>query len=206
MYNMTIDSKLVFIIIISNLFFLTAGVIGYVSGQTGATTTTVQKVEEVQEQVQSNSIQTDAALAGIGVTGAGLAATFLNSFIKGRKLAESDKRTDRDTMMSFLYIYRLIQTMDALIPEVSKCLDQPFNSDPMQKHQTIRMKLADDANQSAQYLMTHLNTAPPSMTPSAAVIVADAQTATPVQPKPVAQTAAPANNVANTTSKPGVGT
>lgn len=143
------------------------------NGQTQSTTQ--QKVAEVQEQVQDNTAQLDGTTAGLGIAGAGIAATFLNQFIKGRKLKKSDDITDKDTGLSFLYIYRLIQTMDAMIPAVSKCLDQPFNNDPMQKHLTIRMKLADDANSTAQYLMTTLNTSPPSMTPAGAVIIADAQ-------------------------------
>lgn len=166
---------LITILVFGTIIALTFIAGQFANGQTQPAITTTQKVSEVQEQVQSNTAQIDGTTAGLGIAGAGIAATFLNQFIKGRKLKNSNDLTDKDTGLSFLYIYRLIQTMDALIPEVTKCLDQPFNNDPMQKHLTIRMKLSDDANTTAQYLMTSLNTSPPSMTPSSTVIIADAQ-------------------------------
>lgn len=147
-------------------------------GQTQQTTTTSEKVEQVQEEVQSTAAQVDATTVTAGVAGAGVIATFLNSFLKGRKLSEEDKRTDRDLGLSFLYLYKLVQAMDVYVPGVAKCLDQPFDADPMARHITIRMKLAEDAAEHAIYLKQNLNVAVPSMTPSANVIVAEAKSAT----------------------------
>lgn len=167
--NLSTNDKICFTIALFLFWAVLVALIGTVFAQT-----TTQKVEEVKQEVQSNSAQIDSTTAITGVTAAGTIGTFLAAYMKSRKLEKEDRGTDRDVGLSILYYYRLVQTMDAYIPEVTKCLDQAFNSDPMQKHVTVRMKLADDANAWAGYLMTSLNTAIPSMTPSAGVMIAEA--------------------------------
>lgn len=167
------------------------------------TATPTQQVQEVKEQVNATDQQVDittiGTAGGIGVAGIALAREYINS----KKLKESDNQTDLDTGRSFLYIYRLIQTMDSLMPDVTRCLDQPFSADTMQRHITIRMKLSEDANATADYLKTTLNASVPSMTPSAAVIVADAKNIQPVAPLSTntaskTETLPTSNNAANT--------
>lgn len=162
------------ILIIAAIIFGIVGISLVLGHFANGQTTTGQQVQQVQEQVQQNAQQIDTTTLVAGGTAAGTIATFLANYLKTKKLDSSDKRTDRDIGLSLLYFYRLIQTMDAMIPAVSKCLDQPFSSDNMQRHITIRMKLADDANSTADYLKTSLNAAVPSMTPAASVIVAEA--------------------------------
>lgn len=163
---------------------------------------TPQQVETVKTEVQENSKQLDNTTLIAGGTAIGTLATAATAYLKSRSLEKSDKRTDRDTMMSQLYVYRLIQTMDAKIPEVRECLDQPFNSDPMQKDITIRRKLAEDASESAAYLMTTLNTSPPTMTPAAAVMMASAIQNSPSQSSEAttATTATKQNNTSGDTT------
>lgn len=150
-----------------------------------------EKVEQVQQEVQSQGQQVDIATIAAGGTAAGAILTFVNSFLQGKKhtkkeieLKEEDRRTDQDVGLSHLYLYRLVQTMDAMIPEVSRCLDQPFDVDPMNKDMTIRRKLAEDAAEWAIYLRTSLNAPVPSMTPSAQVIMKESVKESKPQPNP----------------------
>jgi hypothetical protein len=172
--------RVFFIIFFSSAFVL--GLVSYASGQQQQTQqqTTSEKIESVQQEVQGNNVQLDATtattLAGIGVGGIAL----IRELMGRSKLKKADAATDKDTGMSLLYHYRLVQTMDAFLPGFSTCLDQPFSSDPMAKHITIRMKLAEDAAEWASYLATTLNVSTPSMTPAPSVTVADSGIQTPV--------------------------
>lgn len=156
------------------LVILFVSVNNYAYAQTN-TTPTIQQPQIVTTSSPSGN-GTDLTLGAGGLSAA--AVTALVTLWQQGKLKKADKTTDKDVGLSVLNFYRLIQTMDALIPAVTKCLDQPFNSDPMQKHITIRMKLAEDANGWADYLKTSLNAAVPSMTPSSTVVVTDAQNTT----------------------------
>ena len=186
--------RLFLIVFLTSAFVL--GWISYAKGQSQQSTS--EKVEQVQDQVQANDIQIDATTATtVGAIGLGGLA-LVREIVGTKKLKKADDATDRDSGLSFLYMYRLIQTMDAMIPAVSKCLDQPFNSDPMMKDITIRRKLAEDAQSTANYLMVNLNTAVPSMTPAASVIVADAAN---TQKEQAVVKPAPANNTNTTVGK-----
>lgn len=185
---MSTDAKIWFMIFGLLVFAFVAAGFSFVYGQQQqSTTSTSEKVEQVQEEVQSTAAQVDATTVTAGVAGAGVIATFLNSFLKGRKLTEEDRKTDRDLGLSFLYLYKLVQAMDVYVPGVAKCLDQPFDADPMARHITIRMKLAEDAAEHAIYLKQNLNVAVPSMTPSANVIVAEAKSSSTVAATPTPQ-------------------
>lgn len=191
-------------LIVFSAAVLILGCISYAKGQQLQTTS--EKVAEVQDQVAANNVQIDtttaATMGGIALGGIAVAREYMNS----KKLKKADEETDRDWGLSYLYVYRLIQTMDAKIPAIRDCLDQPFNSDPMMKDITIRRKLAEDAQSTANYLMVNLNTVVPSMTPAASVIVADAantqKQAAPAQQLESSQQAKPA---ATTTTNPTVG-
>jgi hypothetical protein len=202
------ETIIVLIIFLGIVFTMALAIDAYGQQQQQTNTNTpTQQVQEVKEQVKATDQQADATTlataGGIGVAGIALAREYINS----KKLKASDNKTDLDTGRSFLYIYRLIQTMDAMIPAVSKCLDQPFSADNMQKHMTIRMKLADDANATADYLKTTLNASVPSMTPSSSVIVADAkniQEAVPVSTNTTGKTGTQSTTTTVTTeAKPG---
>lgn len=203
-HNTYLNLRLFLIVFLTSAFVL--GWVSYAKGQAVVDTAT-EKVEQVQQQVDANNVQIDtttaATVGGIALGGIALGRELLKSKSQDKvaeQLKQEDRKTDRDVGLTYLKVYRLIQTMDAFIPAVTKCLDQPFNSDPMAKDITIRKKLSEDATEWAEYLMTTLNTTIPSMTPSAAVIVADAGLPPPpTPPKPPAPAATTNNTTTNTT-------
>lgn len=171
--------------------------VGGVYGQNIAET--ADKVEEVQEQVEANNAQIDATTVtgGAAVVGAGVAIA--REYINTKKLKKEDQLTDKDVGNSLLIRHRLIQSMEAYVPGMKEALDQPFYNDPMLKHITIRNKVAEDSQGWATYMMTVLQAPPPSMTPSASVLLADLNNQTQATQAKTEQQTPPASN--NTTQQ-----
>ena len=186
-------------------FIMVVGLLGFythlVSGQTPTTPqTTTQKITDVQEQVQSAGVQLDTTTAvtagSIALGGIALGKEYMST----KKLKKEDRATDKDTGTSLLIRYRLIQSMEQFVPGMKEALDQPFNTDTMQKDVTIRKKVAEDAQAWAEYMMTVLQAFPPSMTPSAGITsasVGNTQTQSATPNIEVKSTTLPASTTSN---------
>ena len=121
--------RLFFIVFFASAFVL--GIINFVSAQTTTTNTMSEKVNEVQDQVASNTGQIDATtvVSGVGVVGAGIAVA--KQLLDQKTNKKRDRTTDGDAGR-FIILQSKFYQAKKLYPELSdsELLDLPVSNNP----------------------------------------------------------------------------
>lgn len=131
---MSIESKLVLFILISNLFFLSAGIAGEVFGQNVATTATTPTPTTTLTTEGSNNggggVDPTVVTAAAGGGVAGVVA-IAKQLLDQRKNTARDRTTDKDAGYMFALISKWIQ-LKKLYPHMTdkEILDLPISNNP----------------------------------------------------------------------------
>lgn len=201
--------KLFLIVFFASAFVL--GLISYAHGQ--AATSTSEKVEEVQQQVQSNNVQIDAATAtaGAGIVAGGIAV--VKQILDQKTNKKRDRTTDIDAGRFIILMSKFYQAKK-LYPHMTdaELLDLPVSNNPFAT-QTFGQAMTAEADMWADGNTVYWGAPKPNMSvPSATtvnavkptredlktVVVPDTQT--PVTPQASTQTPTPPAKAQTTTT------
>ena len=196
------------------VFFASAFVLGLISYAHGQSTS--EKVEEVQQQVQSNNVQIDAATAtaGAGIVAGGIAV--VKQMLDQKTNKKRDRTTDIDAGRFIILMSKFYQAKK-LYPHMSdsELLDLPVSNNPFAT-QTFGQAMTAEADLWADGNTVYWGAPKPNMSvPTATTVnaikptredlktVADAGIQTPITQQASTQTPTPPEAKAQTTTTPG---
>lgn len=139
----------------------TLGFISYAQGQQA--TTTSEKVEAVQQEVQANNSQLDTTtIAAVGGTAAGIVAV-VKGLLDQRLNSKRDRTTDVDAGRFIILISKLYQAK-YLYPHMTdkEILDLPISNNPMSK-MTLGQAITSEAELWANGNQQYWGTPSPQM-------------------------------------------